>query len=358
MNRSLFDQFTRLAEIDSPTGDEEEIGVYLMEWLERYDFFVVKDTVGNLYGWRDGQGDSFLFSGHQDTVEPGRGIKVELKEGIIRSTGKTILGADNKASVAALLHAIQNTSMADCRPIEVVLSVGEENGLAGIQQFDFTQIKSKLGVCFDKSAPLGTMVMQSVEAMNFDGEIIGKAAHTGTPEKGINALEIGVQVLSEVKMGRNEDLLVNFSQINAGVCRNAVPDSFSFICEVRGYDELVIQQKVEDLVDLFQDKSKAMGSRLVYKTEYVYPTYQHDTHSMNARYIEKMLTKHGCAIEHVISGGSSDANFFNHNGISVYDLGDATINPHTTDERIALVDLEKMSQIMTRIMKDTGSVDD
>ena len=41
-----------------------------------------------------------------DTVVPGNGIKPSIEDGYIKSDGTTILGADDKAGLAAMLEAI------------------------------------------------------------------------------------------------------------------------------------------------------------------------------------------------------------------------------------------------------------
>ena len=47
------------------------------------------------------------FSAHMDTVQPGVGIKPRVEGGIVRSDGTTILGADDKAGITAILEALR-----------------------------------------------------------------------------------------------------------------------------------------------------------------------------------------------------------------------------------------------------------
>lgn len=42
-----------------------------------------------------------------DTVVPGRGVKPVLEDEIIRSSGDTVLGGDDKAGVAVIMEALQ-----------------------------------------------------------------------------------------------------------------------------------------------------------------------------------------------------------------------------------------------------------
>lgn len=52
--------------------------------------------------------DKVYFTSHMDTVTPGVDIKPQIKDdGYIYSDGTTILGADDKAGLAAILELVQ-----------------------------------------------------------------------------------------------------------------------------------------------------------------------------------------------------------------------------------------------------------
>ena len=51
--------------------------------------------------------EPILLSCHGDTVKPGVGIEPVLVDGVIRSKGDTILGADDKAGIAEVLEALR-----------------------------------------------------------------------------------------------------------------------------------------------------------------------------------------------------------------------------------------------------------
>ena len=70
------------------------------------------DDYGNLIATFPATGSTatepILLSCHADTVKPGVGIEPVLGEdGIIRSKGDTILGADDKAGIAEVLEALR-----------------------------------------------------------------------------------------------------------------------------------------------------------------------------------------------------------------------------------------------------------
>ena len=99
------DEFQELTAIDAPSFGERQMADRLIVKLKELGFEVEKDNAGehfggnagNLYAYLPGDlpGDPVLLSGHMDTVEPSKGKKGIIGEdGVIRSAGKAVLGAD------------------------------------------------------------------------------------------------------------------------------------------------------------------------------------------------------------------------------------------------------------------------
>jgi len=92
----LVQTFLKLVQIDSPSGEEAEFREEMIRRFQNLGLTTEVDDYGNLIARLDeGDGAYFLFSGHMDTVEPGRGIRPVIRDGIIYSDGTTILGGDD-----------------------------------------------------------------------------------------------------------------------------------------------------------------------------------------------------------------------------------------------------------------------
>ena len=89
-----------LVQIDSPTGEEDEMDREVTARLQKLGFNVYHDSFNNVIAKLEGAGEPVILSAHLDTVEPGRGIKPVLDGDVLRSDGSTILGGDCKAGVA------------------------------------------------------------------------------------------------------------------------------------------------------------------------------------------------------------------------------------------------------------------
>src|SRR6478735_4140417 len=109
----LFQTFVRLCEIRSPTGEEREIADSLAAQLRALGYEVSEDDAagpadagsGNLLARLPGRGEGWaMFCAHIDTVPHEGRVEVVDDEGVFRSSGGTILGADNKAAVAVFME--------------------------------------------------------------------------------------------------------------------------------------------------------------------------------------------------------------------------------------------------------------
>ena len=115
MSERMINQFMEMVQIASESGEEAEFIEYLARAFASLGGKVRKDGYGNLIANIPGKNSKttapVLFSCHADTVKPGKGIKPLLKDGVIRSSGETILGADDKAGIAELLDALRTADV-------------------------------------------------------------------------------------------------------------------------------------------------------------------------------------------------------------------------------------------------------
>ena len=86
------------------------------------------------------------FFAHVDTVPHSEQIVVVEDEGVFRTAGDTILGADNKAAVTVVMELGARLA-AEPGPVglELVFTVAEEQGLRGANALDVGALRSQLG---------------------------------------------------------------------------------------------------------------------------------------------------------------------------------------------------------------------
>jgi len=112
----VLDTFLESVRIDSPSNEEGLFAQWCADRLRalgcdvRFDDSASRtdSDCGNLIAELPGtaEGMTVVLSAHLDTVEPGRGIRPVVRDGVVRSEGETILGSDDKAGIAGILEAL------------------------------------------------------------------------------------------------------------------------------------------------------------------------------------------------------------------------------------------------------------
>jgi tripeptide aminopeptidase len=113
---SITELFLELVAVPSPSGRERALGELIRDWLAAGGITAEFDGTGHLNDSDAGNliatvpgapgAPAYLFVAHVDTVESGSAPVVPslAGDGVIRSNGATILGADNKSAVAAVMR--------------------------------------------------------------------------------------------------------------------------------------------------------------------------------------------------------------------------------------------------------------
>src|SRR5512133_3603873 len=122
---SALELFLDLAALPSPPGEERAVADRITAELRALDLDVDEDgagaaigsSAGNLYTrlTATAEGTPLFLCAHMDTVPPTATIEPVVEDGVVRNAGGTILGADDKAAVAAMLDATRR-GLAENRP--------------------------------------------------------------------------------------------------------------------------------------------------------------------------------------------------------------------------------------------------
>jgi len=368
----LAETFKFLAEIDSVSKEEGEISAEIRKMLKSLGAETFVDRAGETIGGETGnlvarfegntQSPPLLLNAHMDTVEPGRGVTVVLKDGIFTSEGETILGADDKSAIAVILETIKvlQENNIPYGPLEIVLTVCEEIGLQGAKYFDLSLITATYGYALDSTDTEG-IVTRAPAANRLEFKIHGKDAHAGAaPEKGINAIFLTSKAIAGLNIGRiDEETTCNIGIIEGGIATNIVPSLVTVKGEVRSHDKEKLNRITNEIVSSFKavidnfktDSSDVGMPRLEIQIEDDFPlTNIPDDHPIvtlarNAadNLGRKMVTK--------TTGGGADANIFFEKGIVTGVLGTGMRDMHTVRESVKLDDMVRTSELLLEIIK-------
>ena len=318
---------------------------------------------GNIIARKQGgasDGLRILLSAHLDTVEPTSGlVPVLTDDGFIVTTGETILGADDKAGVAAILEALHvvNEEGVPFRAIQVVFDVAEEVGLLGAKQLQQEELRADLAYIFDTEKPVASIVTSAPSYNNLRFMVSGKAAHAGIrPEDGVNAIRAASEGIARMRLGRIDDeTTANVGVIHGGKARNIVPDRVEVLAEARSRDEQKLQAQTEHMTLVMCEAASEMGASVDFEVRREYNSFRWTADDTVVKLAARASRAVGEEPQLVAAGGGSDANIFNARGLPAVLIGVGFEKCHSSDERIAIDDLVKCAEFIVELIR--GSVE-
>ena len=361
LNKTLID----LVKISAPSKHERPVAIYLKKYFRKLGYKLEEDNAGrkicgnsgNLYLKIPGEtkSPSVAFLCHLDTIVPTVGLKPVITKRKIRSDGKTILGADDRAGIALLcelIHFVQENDIIH-RPIEIVFTVSEEIGLLGIKEFNCKKIKSKLAYVLDTSGPAGNIVVKAPGRKILEVKVLGREAHAGIePEKGINAIAIAASAVNSIRHGRiDKETTLNIGEISGGIATNVVASKVIVKAEVRSFKEGKILTQFKKIKHSFTKMAKKYGGRVKFIEEESFIPFTVDKSSKIVKLAVDSAKKLNLSHKILHSGGGSDANVLNKRNIPSIGLGIGYFNAHSKDEYILLRDYYKGLKWLIQIVK-------
>lgn len=369
----ITEEFMRQAAISSPSLRETAMADYLQQRFADLGAVVVYDDAGEKAGGEVGNmiarfpgtrsGEPFLFSVHMDTVVPCEDIEPVLIDGVIRSAGATILGADDKAGIAEVIEALEvvREQQIDHGPIEVVVTIGEEIGLVGAKHLDFSLLKARQGIALDTPG-IDWMVRQAPGANRLRVEVVGKAAHAGVaPENGLSAIQVTGRALSIMQTGRiDHETTANIGTVNGGLATNIVAERVVLTGEARSHSPEKLAAQTEHMLGCFRQAAAELEVEIggqVVRAEVladVRPDFPGMAVAEDAgvvRLARRAAEALGRDLRDRLGGGGSDANIFNENGIETIIIGTGMQNVHSTDEEVAVEDMAQVAEFLVEVVR-------
>lgn len=369
----LIDNFIKLCSIDSPSFKERAMADEIKKQLEVLGFEVWEDHsyeayqtaeqnphgAGNVYGFLKGtlEGEPLLFSAHLDTVEPSKGKNAVLMEdGTIVSAGNTVLGADDISGLVEIIEAVTGIleDGRKHRDIEVLFPFAEEAFLRGSAVFDYSKIKSRFSYVMDLEGEIGTYAVAAPTVIAFTLQVKGKASHAGfAPEKGIHGIKIMSEIISQLKLGvQEDDSRINIGTIQGGSGRNIIPE----YCTVEGEIRSLIPNRGEELLSELEQTVKTIVDQYgtTYTLTFDIPCMVYEK-SMNQQEIERfcsIVTRENLTPIETKTYGGSDLNNFNKHGIEGIVIACGMHQVHSTNEFTRVDDLVKTTKLLYALMTE------
>lgn len=359
--------FTELAAVPSPSGQELEVARLVRRYLRDLGLEVEEDdagpridsTSGNLLARIEPTGSDggmpIFFCAHLDTVPPDGPLEPVVENGVVRNAGGTILGADNKAAVAAMLEGVRRV-LAENRPhagIELLFTMREETACLGAGAFDTSRLRARAGFVYDHAAPIGDVVVAAPHQREIDVVFRGRSAHAGiNPEDGRSAIQAAARAIADLRLGRlDEETTANVGLIDGGTARNVVAERCALVTEARSRDEGKLVELVQEMLDTFAFAAAVCDCEVETRVDELYRGYRLAADNPALRLAFAGLERAGFPPRGVEVGGGADANIFNARGLPCVVLANGMANIHSPDEEISIADLEAMVGVTIAIVE-------
>lgn len=363
----LLELFLDLVRIDAVSGRERPAADYVRGVLGGLGLTVeegaLKDEAGepgeaasgNLVCPVAGGGEVAVVA-HLDTVLSTAGLDPLVENGRVSARGAPILGADNRAGVAAILRAVERlVEGGSPPPFTAAFTVREETDLAGARSLVLPE-SVKMVVVFDSSLAPGSFIRRAFGARWFRVEVTGRAAHAAlAPERGVHAVQVAARALADLPMGRVEsDTTLNVGRMSGGTALNVVPE----VCVVEGEIRSLRRERVDSwlaAVDgVFRRSADAAGAEVEVTSAWEFEPFELPEDAAVCRRIAAAMHRQGLVPRAETSPGGSDANALNARGIPAVNVGIGAQNPHSRDELILLEDLETVADLVAEVATGEG----
>lgn len=362
-------RFIMLAQIDSESRHEAELAAELEKILTAMGASVCFDTAGEKIGGDcsnlvakfpgNRQVDPVFLSGHMDTVVPGNGVKVIYEDGVFRSDGTTILGADDKSAIAIILEVMDVIleNNLPYPPVEIVFTVSEEIGLLGAKHFDLSLMDARFGYILDSTDTEG-IVTRAPTANKIAIRVFGRAAHAGAaPQNGVSAIYTAAKAISQLELGRiDPETSANLGTISGGMATNIIPEFVEVRGEARSHDPAKLDQVTRNIVTTFEKTAAGLRGddtvpRVEIDVELDFPGTNIPEDHIAVTLARKAAANLGQTLESKTIGGGADANIFFGKGIVAGVLGTGMTDVHTLQESINISDMENSARLVLEILR-------
>lgn len=356
---AMLDLLAELCLVPSPSRNERAIADLLAGRFAALGARVSEDDAGRATGGTAGNLVAVLPGGlprrivlaaHMDTVPlvEGEPLAVMRDGTVLRSTGRQILGSDDKAGVAIVLdlfERLSNRPQSERPTLVAVITVCEEIGLAGAHHLDVAATGADFGFSFDGEVPVGELITQAVYKEAVSLVVKGRRSHAALePEAGIHAVRAAAEVVRAFPLGRvSSDQVANIGSIAGGGSTNVIPDEVRLEAEARAFSSERLEELIASIADDCGAAAAALGATLQLSRRRLYDGYSLSADSEPCRLLLATAGRHGITPSMVSSIGGSDTSVFNQKGLPTVNVGVNMHAIHSVDEWIDAADLAKVA---------------
>lgn len=389
-HQHTIDTFLEMVQVDSPYYYEYPMVDYLLNYIQQHNWQCTthvqhispadladeyKATVSQqalecktaqlvvVIPATDTSRDSILLCAHIDTVNPGKGVVpiVDTNKGIITSSGDTILGADDKSGVSSIIGAVQyiiDNNISHGK-ITLLFSAMEEIDHLGVKLLDYSLIDCQYGYVFDTMGRIGRVMMRAQHGKVITTTVtvnnIPNHTYACTVD---NSLTIANRII-----GKLDNALLDMDNMTFGqtICLDnsyapgyMVPNKSVFKYVARSYDKDALDRLVDNAhkaIDSCHADNVSISST---STPHYTLGYNMNSMPMGNTMVDNalaVLSEMNIVPELIQQGlGNHDTSILARNGVHTLVLSCGMQNIHTTQEWVAMQDLNDCTEMIIRLV--------
>jgi len=305
-------------------------------------------------GKQNGHKPRVLLISHMDTVFPPDGDFLHyepLGDGFVQGPGV----GDIKGGMLIGLWAMKAISeMLDDICVEMIVSADEEKGSATIRDWYLAgHTGADYAIGLEPGFPQGELtptvdlgvVYQRRGYCAIRFTVYGKDSHSGTPEKGLSAMEAMAQRIVKIHALNDPErgITTNVGTIAGGISPNTVPGSVEATVSFRYLtmsDGEETKEKVEEIIKTpcVYNPDLDLWDHTEYTVEaYLPPMERSESNQYLIDKVMEQVERLGQNVVPIARGGGSDANYISASGTpSICGMGAPAQGIHTQQEKIYL----------------------
>ena len=315
---------------------------------------------------------SILLMAHMDTVDEVSGENVKpvisilsAKESptgqddtIVRSDGTTLLGADDKAGVSAIMAAVEylmnhyEDENLKHGPIEVMFSPDEETG-HGMDKVPLNILKSECAYTVDGGSE-GELEAECFNAWSCTVCFTGKACHTGDAKAGgmINAVTLAGNFAAELPREMTPETTEGYEGFIAPMEISGTIESARVDMLLRSFDVDEIEKEKEIIKAAAKKVTEKFGGtfELGFRQQYLNMKQKMDEHPEVVARLEKAYEAAGVKVIKKPIRGGTDGSRLTELGIPTPNIFTGGHEFHSRNEWLSLNQCAKAADVLINLL--------
>jgi len=353
-----------IVRLESPSGDKSAVdscSAFVVKELKKAGARITRlpqPEIGDLYlveypsSGLEERKEQILLLTHVDTVWP----VGKIQKMAFYISGNKVFGPgvlDMKASLVMVifsLKALNELNIKTKKKITIFINSAEEVGNeASYEAIRNLSRKSDCVLCLEPSLPGGAMKVQRKGRLVVRLETRGKAAHAGTPDKGINAIEELIIQLQRIKRLETKEITINLGLIGGGEKPNIVAEEAWVVLDIRFWKNFQKEKMISFLKKL---RPTYKGARIKFSIESLTPPMEKTRASARLlSQIRKIASSLNMELAAGKTGGGSDASIASSLGVPTVDgLGPDGDGIHAENEHLLLASLVERTAFLTELL--------